>query len=419
MGTVEMLAERFRSTISPELLKTRRFWAAISALTRAQFGPARKNPDAAALQQTIDNTRDAFLGHGPVAWASLLIPTELLHGAGVVGFYPEVAAAVLTTGRFSERFLQRASADGFSSDLCSFHRVVLGASAEGFLPRPDVILSASSPCDSAPMSFAHLADFHGVEHIALEFPACEPTSGGTGILARQIADTFERLLEMEGTGSEAKLRSVVELSNEAGAYAREVEELRRLSPCPLDGWDALGQLAVIHTLPGTRECVEFYRLLADELRRGKANRAPERQDHRLLWMHLKPYFATSMPRFLEEKGAVIVCEEYNRWFWPEMDPGRPFDSMAVKMMSHPAVGPASRRAEIMIRLAREYRVDGAVHFSHRGCRQSSGCARQLRDELAAAGIRTLVLDGECLDEREHNEGQVRTRLEAFLESLDG
>jgi benzoyl-CoA reductase/2-hydroxyglutaryl-CoA dehydratase subunit BcrC/BadD/HgdB len=73
----------------------------------------------------------------------------------------------------------------------------------------------------------------------------------------------------------------------------------------------------------------------------------------------------------------------------------------------------------MIRLAREYRVDGAVHFSHRGCRQSSGCARQVRDELAAAGIRTLVLDGECLDEREHNEGQVRTRLEAFLESLDG
>jgi benzoyl-CoA reductase/2-hydroxyglutaryl-CoA dehydratase subunit BcrC/BadD/HgdB len=43
----------------------------------------------------------------------------------------------------------------------------------------------------------------------------------------------------------------------------------------------------------------------------------------------------------------------------------------------------------------------------------------VRDELAAAGIRTLVLDGECLDEREHNEGQVRTRLEAFLESLDG
>lgn len=327
------------------------------------------------------------------------MPSELLYGAGVVGFYPEVAAAVLTMCGVSERFFHRASADGFSADLCSFHRVVLGASAEEILPRPDVVLSTSSPCDSAPMSFAHLAGFYGVEHLALEVPISARLEKDTGILAAQIADVFERRM-MLGGGNDDALRSAIERSNEAGKYAREVEELCRQDPCPLDGWDGLGQLA-------------------DELKGGRTDRAPAKQDHRLLWMHLKPYFPTQLPQLLEDKGAVIVCEEYSRWFWPDMDTDRPFDSLAVKIMSHPSAGPATRRVEAMIRLAREYQVDGAVHFSHRGCRQSGGCARQVRDELAAAGICTLVLEGECLDEREHNEGQVRTRLEAFLESLDG
>ena len=299
-----------------------------------------------------------------------------------------------------------------------FHRVVLGAAAEEILPRPDVVVSTSSPCDSAPMSFAHLAGFYGVEHLALEVPINARLEKDTGILAAQIADVFERLM-MLGGGNDSALRSAIERSNEAGKYAREVEELCRQDPCPMDGWAGLGQLAVIATLPGTRECVDFYQLLVDELKGGHTDRTPAKQDHRLLWMHLKPYFPTQISQLLEDKGAVIVCEEYNRWFWPDMDTDRPFDALAVKIMSHPSVGPATRRAEAMIRLAREYQVDGAVHFSHRGCRQSGGCARQVRDELAAAGIRTLVLEGECLDEREHNEGQVRTRLEAFLESLDG
>lgn len=99
-------------------------------------------------------------------------------------------------------------------------------------------------------------------------------------------------------------------------------------------------------MPGTRECVRFYRRLAEELRNGNPDQTVAKQDHRLLWMHLKLYFQTSLPQLLEEKGAVIVCEEYNQWFWPALDPDAP-----------------------------------------------------------------------CVDEREHNEGQARTRLEAFLESL--
>ncbi len=61
--------------------------------------------------------------------------------------------------------------------------------------------------------------------------------------------------------------------------------------------------------------------------------------------------------------------------------------------------------------------DGAIHFNHWGCRQSCGGAQLVKRALQAKGVPTLILDGDCVDEREYQEGQISTRLEAFLESL--
>lgn len=421
MRSAEALGDRFRSTISPEKLRSRTFWMAVRGVERSLLRHSSSPAEAAGLRYAIESTRDAFLGRGPVAWASQLVPCELVHGTGTIPFFPEIAAAAITMAGLNERFLERAAAEGFSNDLCSFHRIALGAALEGFLPRPDIILSTTRLCDSAPLSFSRLSDFYGVENVSIDVPARAPSADAVVTLAGQLEQAAARLEAVSrpsGREAAGRLAAAIELSNEARRYGLEVEELRRSSPCPMDGWVALGYLAVLTAMPGTRGGADFYRLLARQLRDNGTSMAPGRQRHRLLWMHLKPYFPTGIPALLEEKGAVIVCEEYNRMFWPELDPERPFDSLAEKILSHPSGGPASSRASRMVELALSYNVDGAVHFSHRGCRQSTGCARQVRDELARAGVRTLILDGECLDSREHNEGQVRTRLEAFLESLD-
>lgn len=198
MGIVETLGDRFRTAVSPDLLRSCAFWLSVSGVARTPVGRPRSPADAAALRQAIESTRDAFLGRKPVAWANLLFPSELMHGAGVLGFYPEIAAAAITTAGLSEKFLQRASADGFSTDLCSFHRVVLGAAGEGFLPRPDVMLSNSCPCDSAPMSFAYLADSFGVEQFAIDVPSCVQQDLDTIILAAELEEAFSRLKHLGG-----------------------------------------------------------------------------------------------------------------------------------------------------------------------------------------------------------------------------
>ena len=42
----------------------------------------------------------------------------------------------------------------------------------------------------------------------------------------------------------------------------------------------------------------------------------------------------------------------------------------------------------------------------------------VKEEIAKTGVPMLILDGDALDRRNSHDGQIRTRLEAFLEMID-
>ena len=63
--------------------------------------------------------------------------------------------------------------------------------------------------------------------------------------------------------------------------------------------------------------------------------------------------------------------------------------------------------------------DAVIHFCHWGCKQSSGGVMLLKvKKCRKCGIPMLVLDGDGMDRRNSHDGQIRTRLEAFLEMID-
>ena len=73
----------------------------------------------------------------------------------------------------------------------------------------------------------------------------------------------------------------------------------------------------------------------------------------------------------------------------------------------------------LVELARLLHADGAVYFCHWGCKQTSGAAQLVKGRLEEAGFPTLVLDGDGCDSGNVNDGQMVTRLQAFLELLEG
>jgi len=416
MELLEEIKDRYLDRLSPSTFRSRLFWKTVEGLALSPLNRPQWKADRVSLTYFIRSTRDAYLRRAPVVWCNLLVPSELVIGSGCLPFYPEMAAAVVASAGLAPRFIDRAVEEGFSSDACSYHRCLLGCAVEGFLPPPDLLLSLNYPCDSALLSFAFLSELYGCPHFVLDAPLPD-RRGGLEELAGQVEEAAGLLAGLAGRdqrGMEEGLRRSLELSNQALGYLLQVEEMRKRDDCTLDGKDTMGNVSVLAGCLGSPAGVDFYRLLAEELRergcRGEGSL-------RLMWMHLKPWYSQSIFRIMEKHGARLVCEEYTHATWDFLDPDRPFISLAAKVESHFLVGPVERRARHLARLAEEYRVDGAIHYNHWGCRQSCGGANLVKKALQERGIPTLIIDGDCVDEREYQEGQIATRLEAFLESL--
>ncbi len=416
MGLVEDIRDRYLDRLSPATFRSRLFWRTVDTLARSPLNRPQWKADRVSLSYFIRATRDAYLRRAPVVWSNLLFPSELIIGSGCIPFYPEMAAAVVASAGLAPRFIDRAGEEGFSSDACSYHRCVLGCALEGFLPEPDLLLAVNYPCDSAPLSFSFAADLYGAPHRVLDVPLSGEEED-LEILAEQMEECAAAMLSLAGMDAgegRKKMAEAVSFSNLALRAMRRVEEMRKRDDCTLDGKDAMGGISVLAGSMGSREGAEYYRLLAGELEeRGCAGG----DAIRLMWMHLKPWYAQGIFDALERHGARLVCEEYTHATWEELDPESPFLSLAAKVAGHFLVGPAERRARHLARLARDYRVHGAIHYNHWGCRQSCGGAQLVREALQEIGVPTLILDGDCVDEREYQEGQISTRLEAFLESL--
>jgi benzoyl-CoA reductase/2-hydroxyglutaryl-CoA dehydratase subunit BcrC/BadD/HgdB len=416
MDLVKVIKERFSDRLEPSTFHSRFFWKTAESLARSPLNRPRWKADRVSLSYFLAITRDAYLGLGPVVWCNLFVPSELVLGLGCIPFYPEMATALVAAAGMGPRFIDRAAEAGFSPDACSFHRCALGLALEGFMPEPAMLLAVSYPCDSAPLSFAFCADLYGRPQATIDIPL-PGRPGGQSLLAGQLEEVAGRLADFSGRkGAEIErgLAKALERSNQALHYLHEVEEMRKRDDCTLDGVDAMGGISVLFASMGSQAGADFYRLLAKELRtRGCAGG----DSTRLMWMHLKPWFAQGIFSTLERCGARLVCEEYTHATWGPMDPHDPYNSLATKLGNHFLVGPVERRASHLASLAEEYRVDGAIHFNHWGCRQSCGGAALVKQALQAKGIPTLILDGDCVDEREYQQGQVSTRLEAFLESL--
>ncbi len=180
------------------------------------------------------------------------------------------------------------------------------------------------------------------------------------------------------------------------------------------------QLAMLTAMFGHPSGIRYYQALRDYTHQRIASNQPEQntQRVRLYWMHLMPYFESELLTHLEDDlGGVIAWEEISTIWWEELDEREPLRALARKMLSLFFNGPVHRRIEMALRLIQRYHCQGAIHFSHWGCRQSAGALQVLRARLRREGLPLLVLDGDCIDPSNLQLGPLRTRLDAFIEML--
>jgi hypothetical protein len=171
---------------------------------------------------------------------------------------------------------------------------------------------------------------------------------------------------------------------------------------------------------GTDAAVRVAAAYRDEFARkvGKGPAGVPGEQIRLLWIQNRIQFPSPLEGLLEEEyRAAIVIDELNDIDWDPVDPDDPFPGLARRALSIPLTGAVAPRVTHLQRLARHYRVDGAINPCHWGCRQGAGIRGLIESGLKEIGVPVLNLEVDCADERNFSFGQVKTRLEAFMEML--
>lgn len=346
---------------------------------------------------------------------SLFTPCELLHIRGLHPYSCEAFSSYLSGSMAEQSFLRKAEDAGIPNTLCSYHKIFIGAAQTGLMPKPRFIVNTSLACDANTLTFRHLAEEYDVPHFAIDVPF-ESTPQAVDYVAGQLRQLSEFLTEQTGVPTdEAQLSASVARSQRT---LRDYDQslTRRVGKQVLsDLTSELFRTAGLHFLLGLDETEACFRQLLSDI-----ENAPPATGKQLLWLHTTPYWVAPLRELFDHSPRVqIAACDMSYDGVTDADPSKPYEAMAKRLVYSPFNGPVSRRIDRALEIAKRVEADGAVWFCQWGCKHTLGGARLGKKAFEEAGLPTLLLDGDSCDRGFGGEGQAATRMEAFLEVLEG
>ena len=388
------------------------------------------------------------------AWSLSAVPAGL--GRDVACLTSEPYGATIAFDKpFSTRCMEAAEKKGFARDLCSYMRnywgsVILNEYALGGpFPKPDFIWQDHICCSHAKW-YQVVSDLEGgLPFFCVDVaagPAHEIDDNKINYLTGQMLDGIEWMEKVTGrTYDDELLLEACQNEFRSTSLWAEISCLNKARPAPLDE-KSMYSLYVLGTLAKhQKDVADFYEELRDETAdraaRGIAACAYERcrliSDTQPPWAFLKVF------RYLERFGAVSVGSLYTFGLiglfevkedgtWgprtTPMDAGADLSSREKILRAYAEWNlhkpewqhfySPHLKSEMMIRICKEWNVDGVMLHYNRGCEGLSLGIAENRLALIEAGYPVLPFEGNMGDEREFDEARTMSRMDSFMETLD-
>ena len=315
------------------------------------------------------------------------------------------------------------SADVYMSHLtCTFMRSCLQFFLEGKFTFLDGLVFTNS-CDLVRRLYDNLranrpSDFHLLHIITVPHKVNEDLVIWYKNELNEFAENIERAFGVKVT--EAKLRQAIGIYNETRHLLRELYELRKSDSPPISGAETLSVILAGNSLPKDMYN-QMLRNLLDELRQRKGI---SKYRARLM---IAGSGGCDNPNYLgimEELGGLVVTDSLcfgSRYFWEPVDTkGDLMLNLAKAYLNRPSCANMTdrvvERGEFVKQMVGDFKVDGVVFQRMRYCDLWGGQLLYMEHEFKKSDIPLLSL------EREYTlggAGQLRTRVQAFLEKIEG
>ena len=221
--------------------------------------------------------------------------------------------------------------------------------------------------------------------------------------------------------SDEALRESIRLHNETRRLQRQLYGLRKAAAPPISGADTLAVVVAGTAMP-KRTYNDLLRELLIELRDAEGI-----TDHRARLMILGSILDDpDFVRVIEGQGGLVVTDSTcfgSRIIWKDVseDGDDPIRALAQYYVADRhscprTFGEHERRAEFIREMIREFNVDGVIGERLTFCDQWGFAQYSIKSDFEEDGIPYLPLEREYILS---GVGQLRTRVQAFLETLGG
>lgn len=245
--------------------------------------------------------------------------------------------------------------------------------------------------------------------------------------ADEIAEFAKKVEEFTGnTITVEKLNEAIKTVNEKRKAMARVFAATKGENIPISGKDRL-LMTQIAFFDDPRRCAEMCNKLADELeQRNKDNVSVFPSGTKRILLTGTPLAIPNwkLHHVIETSGAAVVCEEMctgTRYFENLVDESQTtlagqFRALSERYMKNNCAcfTPNPGRIEDILRLAKEYHVDGVIDVNLKFCCLYDTERYSVEKACREAGIRFLGLETDYTDS---DAEQLKTRVGAFLELM--
>ena len=312
----------------------------------------------------------------------------------------------------------------FPRDICPLVKSTLGMAFAKICPYGPILdyMVGETTCDVKKKTWEILADdtFHVME-VPQKKEAVDVELWRRSV--REFRDKMEALTGKKVT--KEHLAESVRVMNDKRRALQRLAELRKADPPPLSGLDALVVMQGALNDEPVRFTENLVRLNAELAARVKRGTSPFPAGTKRIMVSGCPSVAGNwkLHHLIESSGATVVADETctgSRYFEHLVDDAAGLDGQIDAIADRylrincSCFTPNNERLDDVKRLARDFRADGVVQYVLQYCHTYNVEAMRVEGARKETGVPSRKV---VTDYSEEDSGQLRTRIEAFLEQL--
>ena len=373
-----------------------------------EFGEARRDGFL-----TVKELKDQ--GKNIVGMFCAYTPKEVIYAAGA---YPvSLCATSEETIPEAERHLPK--------NLCPLIKASYGYALTDKCPYmyfSDMVVGETT-CDGKKKMYELLGDIKDT-HV-MQLPQTQDKEHATKVWKSEVEYFIEKLEKKFNVKvSEDKLREAIKLTNEERILLKEFYGLGKLTPPPVSGYEMFQVLnGANYTFDKVEQNAKL-RAIIDRLEkkhRDGESKVPEDAPRIIITGCPIGGVADKIIKTIEDAGAVVVAYEncsgaknLEELIDETIDP---VDAIAKKYLNIPCsvMSPNNGRGELLKKMVEEYRADGVIDVILQACHTYNVETHKMKSVVTEEGNKSYMSIETGYSPSDL--GQIKTRIEAFLELL--